>query len=130
MYGLTQKSITDLVPLAKMWRNAPEIKHAVGCTTKGFQMEERAYQLSAQGPMLSFSVEANAESPLVNPCFVVKHWNEAQPAEVLVDGEKLVSHGQVRQGLTRDTQGKLMLVVWIEMHATEPVKIKLSHGGI
>ena len=92
-------------------------------------MEERAYHLSAEKETLSFSVEAEDESPLVNPCFVIKNWSGQQKASLRINAKEMASGKQFRQGLVRDTQGKPMLVAWIEMQTTEPVTIALSASG-
>lgn len=129
MYGLTDKPITELVPVAKTWKNPPRIKNTKGCTSEGYRMEERAYHLTTEKDIMSFSVGATADSPLVNPCFVVKNWSEKQQASLRIDGRTMASGRQFRQGVVRDTRGKPMLVTWIEVQTTRPVTIEFSASG-
>jgi hypothetical protein len=129
MYGLTDKPITDLVPLARMWRNPPKIENTEGCRSEGYTMEERAYHLSAEKDALSFSVKADDSSPLVNPCFVVKNWSGDQKASLRINAKSVSSGKKFRQGLVRDTRGKPMLVTWVEMHTTKPVTIEICESG-
>ena len=126
MYGLTDKPITELVPLARMWKNPPAIENTQGCKSEGYQMAERAYHLSADQNTMSFSVEADEGSPLVNPCFVVKNWQGQRKASLRINGKEMPVGKQFRQGLVRDTQGEPMLVTWIEMRTTEPTTIEFT----
>lgn len=129
MYGLTDKPITDLVPFARMWKNPPKIENTKCCSSEGYKMEERAYHLTAEKETLSFSVAAEDKSPLVNPCFVIKNWRGQQKAILHINAKKMASGKQFRQGVVRDTQGKPMLVTWIEMQTLKPVKIEFSASG-
>jgi hypothetical protein len=78
---------------------------------------------------MSFSVQADDVSPLVNPCFVVKNWSGQRKAILRINGKEVEAGKQFRQGLVRDTQGTPMLVTWIEMQTTKPVTIELSASG-
>ena len=89
MYGLTDKPITDLVPLARMWKNPPKIENVKGCSSEGYKMEERAYHLTAKKETLAFSVATEDKSPLVNPCFVIKNWNSQQQASLRINAEEV-----------------------------------------
>jgi len=129
-YGLTDKPITELVPLARSWKNAPKIEKAKGCSSDGYKMEERAYHLVADGDALSFVVQASERSPLVNPCFVVKNWKDEKGAVLMIDGQKVKSGKQFRQGIVRDTEGRPKLVIWVEAVKKEPVEIKIHKSEI
>lgn len=126
MYGLTDKPITELVPLARSWKNPPELRDTKGCSSEGYKMEERAYHLVAEKDEMSFSINANDSSPLVNPCFVVKDWNSQQKAVITIDGKKDSSDKKIRQGIVRDTQGKPMLVIWIETEMKKPIEMTIA----
>lgn len=119
MNGLTTKPAAELAPLAKSWLNPPAIR-ATGVRVEGYRQAERAYVLvreSAAGSA-GITLQATPESPVVNPAFVIRNWSGG--TRVLVNGK---SSGRI--GQSRTLQGT-DLVVWIEMHATEPVGIEIQ----
>jgi hypothetical protein len=80
--------------------------------------------IDARGDELSFSVEASEKSPLVNPCFVIQGWD--RQAAVTIDGKIVTSDKIARQGLVRDTDGQLQLVVWIMTQAKKRTEFSFS----
>jgi hypothetical protein len=109
IYGLTDKPISSLVPLGRSWNNPPELTGAKGCIDRGYSMEQRAYQLTAKGKEISFTLDASEQSPLFNPCFVIRSWGSAAKANLRIDGRTVESVKNFRQGLVRETNGGLML---------------------
>ena len=47
-------------------------------------------------------------------------------AKVKVDGAYVDADKKIRQGLVRDTNGTLQLVVWMELTSEQPVKISFE----
>jgi hypothetical protein len=123
MTGLTDQPAASLVPLALSWDHAAEMMNPKGCTLQGYVQSERAYRLQAEQSNLSFDLQASADRPVVNPCFVVRNWVHRGPAKVRVDGQR---PERIRQGTAIDTDGNDYLVVWIEMQSTQPVEISIS----
>ncbi|MHC4264525.1 MAG: LamG domain-containing protein [Planctomycetota bacterium] len=122
IYGLTNKAPKALIPLAKSWNHPPEVAETKGCESNGYDQTQRAYILSADGDEMSFVLMANDDSPLLNPCFVIKNWNSNNHAEINING----STTPARQGVVRDTDGRRMLVVWIKDQEEEKVKFEIS----
>lgn len=123
IYGLSNKPAEALIPIAKSWNYPPQLKMKQGGNTLGFDKKQRAYILQGNKEELVFELNAGDENPLVNPCFVVKGWGKK--ASVSVNGRKL-SIDKFRQGLERDTNGKLQLVVWLMLEEKQKIEIKLE----
>jgi hypothetical protein len=71
-YGFTDKDIKSLISTAKYWQNPPGVSSINGGTSKGFNKEEKAFLLEYHGSgKLTFTLEANNTSPVVNPAFVI-----------------------------------------------------------
>ncbi len=74
MEGMLNEKPADLIPLASSWLNPPGLVALSGCESSGYDRSQRAFLVSALEKKLSLRVEATTESPIVNPCFVIKNW--------------------------------------------------------
>jgi len=126
IYGLTDKPISSLVPLGRSWNNPPKLTIVEGCIDRGYSMEQRAYQLTAKGRKISFTLDASEESPIFNPCFVIRGWGSAAKAELKVNGKTIESGKSFRQGIIRDTDGTQTLVIWIKAESTKLLRFALK----
>ena len=126
IYGFNKNDISTLLPLARFWNNPPALTRTRGCNSKGYDKAQRAYVLLARNTDLSFTINSNAASPLVNPAFVVKNWTANRKATLKVNGSRIPSNQQCRQGIVRDTDGKPMLILWLNMKLNEHTKIVIS----
>jgi len=127
MYGLTNKSPKTLLPLARSWNTPPQILDTTGCHAEGYRPQERAYHLIATAPTLSFKVNASEQRPLFNPCFVTRNWNSATAKASLKINSKQIKLGKsFRQGITHDTEGKPMMVIWLWHHSEEPTTFEIT----
>ena len=90
----------------------------------GYDKSQRAYQIQAENNSLSFVLDAAVSSPIVNPCFVLEGWD--RETMVKMDGVNIMTDKNLRQGLVRDTNGRLQLVVLILMNSEKPVKIEFE----
>ena len=124
--GSTNKKYQDMIPLAKSWLGAPTLSPTSGCSSSGYRMNERAYALTAQSPNLSFSIGASADSPIVNPCFVIRNWNCASKASLEADGKAVPPGAGHRQGVVTDVDGTRMMVIWLRMESTTAVSFTIS----
>ena len=129
LHGMTDQTATALVPLAKSWLQAPDLKLLAGAfKSKGYSMTERAYVFAATGSAntgeLKFQLNATPEAPLLNPAFVIKGWGEAG-AQIAVDGKSIPRGAGFRYGLNRTLEGT-DLVVWLQQSANKPVNIRLT----
>ena len=127
MYGFTNQPISELAPLARSWVNPPSMSEVAGGVSRDYDKSQRAYQLVANADTLSFTLGASDDSPVVNPCFVIKNWgSEDDSAGLKIDGEKQPAGPDFRQGIVRDTDGTLMMIVWIDRESTAPLKVEIT----
>jgi hypothetical protein len=126
IYGFNKNDISTLVPLARFWNNPPALSRTRGCISKGYDKAQRAYVLQARDTELSFTIKSDAASPVVNPAFVVKNWAVNQKAAIEINGSRVPSNKQCRQGIVRDTDGKSMLIVWLNMQSNERMDVVIS----
>jgi len=120
MEGMSNLGAKGLAPLAKSWLRAPALENLSDCRGPGFDPSQRAFVVSATGVSPSFRIAASPERPLVNPCFVVRNWNDAALAQVQVDSKVEAAGAGLRQGIVRDPNGRASLVVWLEHQAAAP----------
>jgi len=116
MFGMIQREATSketalkLLPLARMYNNPPIMSDGSGCIVSGYNRYKHEYKVIKKDDNFSFRLLASEQSPIVNPCFLVKNW----------DGKKL------RQGIIRDTNGKRALVIWTKMQSQKPTEFSIS----
>jgi len=67
------------------------------------------------------SIDGSEDSPVLNPCFVIKNWGSGSNARVRINGKKQASDDNIKQGIIRDTDGTLTLIIWIEQKSNEKV---------
>ena len=119
LVGFTKGGPGSLVPLARAWRKPPEVIGLEGLQGGRYKRDQRAFEFDRlDGYELAFTLEATGSHPVVNPCFVIRHWNSDQPARVFA-GERALD--SVRQGITVDEEGNRMLVVFVEEAWTHEV---------
>ncbi len=126
LYGMTEKPAASLVNLAKSWIKAPELKiTGKGFTNDGYDFHQRAYILSChtQGSNLNCSLNASADSPVVNPAFVINNWGEQKP-QLKINGKRIKQGADFRFGFRRTLTGT-DLIVWIKVETIKPLKISL-----
>jgi len=128
LHGLTTRSATDLLPLAKSWLHAPPLQLAgTEFSSNGYDQTQRAYVIERQsgsGPApLRSQMRASTDSPLINTAFVIKNWGQSQPRLRLENKE--VKRGDIfRYGFINTLAGT-DLVVWLKLEATRPVALEL-----
>ena len=127
--GMTNKPATSLVALAKSWNYPPHlVMYSDGFTEKGFSKKERAFLISSKNEdtatELKFSVYASEESPVVNPCFVIEGWGDAE-VELTVNDQKIHRGDSFRYGFRRTMHGS-DLIVWMELTSVNPVRISIN----
>jgi hypothetical protein len=148
--GMTHRDdVTALIPLARFWENAPPVVTVgYGFSPACFEKSQKAYLLSRRiswDPFLvnrdddrypnpkadkvDLRILASAESPLLNPAFVVRNWPADTRAGLSINGESVPSGKQFRQGVERNwDQSRAIdsLVVWVECQFEEPVTITME----
>jgi len=129
LYGLTDKDAAGLVPLAKSWNHAPELKlTSSSVQSHGYDQSQRAYVVECinkgQPTRLDLEIAASSESPMVNSAFVFKNWGDA--GVKLKVNNKTVKRGKsFRYGHNERLEGK-DLIVWIELESIQPVKLSFT----
>ena len=125
-YGFTDQDITSLIPQAKAWRNPPRVNNTKNVTSQGYDKDQKAFVFSRTGENVSFSINASKDSPVVNPCFVVKKWNSSKNVRLFLDGKEQKPGPGFRQGIVHDTDGQQMLVVWLAVSSDKTMQFSLQ----
>jgi hypothetical protein len=126
VYGMTNKTAVSLLSLARSWIYPAELKViAKEFDSEGYNFRERAYIINCKKTGGSFECEliASAESPLVNPAFVIKNWGDSD-AGLKIDGRKVKRGKNFRFGHRHSFEGS-DLIVWLKTESTKPVNISL-----
>jgi len=126
MEGMLNEDPADLIPLAASWLNPPNLVALQGCEAEGYDRSQRAFVLSAQDGEIAVRVNATEENPIVNPCFVIKNWNQNSKAILIINSEAVPSETDARQGSIRDTDGSWTLLVWFHMESAEAVEFEFK----
>jgi len=129
LYGMTDKPIESVVPLARSWNYPAHLKLAgSGFESDGFSKYERAYLLackdSGRRSTLKFELAASEKSPVVNPAFIIRNWGRAG-AKLKIDGRTIKRGKDFRFGHRRTLEGT-DLIVWVKKNSTKPITISLS----
>jgi len=123
--GMTKEPAKGLAEVARAWLQAPSAKAISGCDVSGFDLSQKAYIVSAKAPTITFTLGASDNSPVINPCFVIKDWDSDARATATVNGKPMTAGPDFRQGIETDTDGTKDLVVWIKARATSPVEVSI-----
>jgi hypothetical protein len=124
--GLTERTASDLVPLAKSWLSPPKMDVTGPAHGLGYDSAQRAFVIQCSsgstGP-LTVTWHAGSDCPLVNPALVIRGWTT--DACLRIDGKDKEPGDAVRFGHERHLDGD-DLVIWMDMEATRFVKIEIS----
>lgn len=126
LYGFTDQHITSLVPLAKSWQDPAALVKVSGAKAHGYDKEQKAFVMTAQGTKVTFTVDASDKRPMVNPCFVIRNWGSDNEAYLKVNGSRQKAGDAFRQGIIRDTDGTQTLIIWLETTAAEKTGFELG----
>jgi len=77
LYGMTDKDPQTLVALARSWNRPAELyTKSQAYESEGYDYTQRAYIFDCvnDSEPLQFSLDANSDSPVVNPVFVINNW--------------------------------------------------------
>jgi hypothetical protein len=113
IYGMTDKPAVSLVSLAKSWIYPAELKvRGSSFVSEGYNYRERAYVVNCKkgGSNFECKLAASAESPVVNPAFVIKNWGKAD-AVLKIDGKRIKRGKNFRFGHRHRLEGS-DLIVW------------------
>ena len=63
-----------------------------------------------------------------NPCLVIGHWTGAHKSRLVLNDVEMEPGKSFRQGLTRDVDGTMTLVVGVEFESVSPVRFVIEDG--
>lgn len=125
-YGFTNNKIDALIPLARYWQNPPSVSKVAGGKSNGFIKEEKAYYFdSIDTETLSFTIDANSDSPVVNPALVLQNC-KAKNIEIKLNGKLLEVGDALKTGLEYDVHGKPKTIIWMKKSTNQPVQFEIS----
>jgi hypothetical protein len=97
--------------------------------SEGFSVAEKAFIFTRSArhadAELGLAIAASADSPLVNPAFVVRNWG-AESVSVSLDGKPVPTGDSCRVGF-RETPTGRDLILWLRMTAESPTRLGLKH---
>ena len=117
IYGITKLPAAELKYLNRSWNFAPVLSNVSGAESQGYDKGQRAYVFSKSSNKISFSLNGSEESPILNPCFVIRNWESDSSARLRINGKRQAEGSNVKQGIIRDTDGTLTLIVWIRQQS-------------
>lgn len=120
MEGMLDWGTDTLLMLAKSWLNALRVANLKGAAGE-YKPNQRAYVLVKEKGDVSFSVDANEESPVHNLAIIIKNWQSKQLAKVFVNASLV----QNKQCIFRDTDGTRTLTLWIEINERRRISIDI-----
>jgi len=122
MYGASKQSAESLVPIARAWLKAPSL---MGEGVDGrFDATQRCYIISNGQRPLMMKLEGSAESPILNPAFVVENWGPGAAA-LRLNGREIPEGKDFRIGHVRRVN-TYDLVVWIKLESSASATFELT----
>jgi hypothetical protein len=125
LIGMTDKKFEKLAPLARSWNNPALLKiKSNGFTNAGYSKKERAYIIikdSLNSSGLKIELSGSADSPIINPSFVIKNWVVGN-VQLEINGKKIPRGDSFRYGF-RETMEGSDLITWIEIEEDISVEI-------
>lgn len=120
--GMSDRDSTSLRRLYRSWKQAPTLSNEVNVSGQ-YALEQRAFNLTASGQTLSFTVNASTNEPLDNPCFIIKNWC-GEAAAVTVNGAS--APNGIKQGVFTDTDGTPSLAVYVQLVSSSPTNFEIA----
>lgn len=129
LYGATFGEPQSLVPLARSWNRAPELRVlSGGAESRGYDIGQRAYTLRCSPGTgcgdLGVEIGASVERPLANALLVIEGFGDGA-ATVSVNGQRLDEGAGLRLGRRQTLEGT-DLIVWLERAATAKVEVRIT----
>ena len=125
IYGMTNLPVSELKILNRSWNTAPQLMDISGGESSTYDKRQRAYVILKESDKLSFELNGSEESPILNPCFVIKNWGNKSLAHLDINGKKQAVDNSFRQGIIRDTDGTKTLVIWLRQQSYDKVSYRV-----
>ncbi len=131
--GLTTKSASELISIAKSWLSPPVMTvSGKSCLSEGYDPAQRAFVVNRQSDesqnRCRASFKASIDSPLVDPAIVIKNWGDGVP-RLAVNGKGVAWGPDYRYGKVNTLEGT-DLVLWFKFQSTQPTTIDVSSGKL
>jgi hypothetical protein len=126
LYGLINKPIEELVPLARSWNKPPELKVLNGkAKSNGYDKFQRAYVLESENGLsqLDLQLAGSKESPIINPAFVFKGWGQKK-VSVMFSKKEPKEGVDYRTGYENHLDG-IDLVLWLDLESEKSETISI-----
>jgi len=124
LYGINDMKMEEVVELGRSWAYAPELKITGNdFISDGYDRSERCYKIVNNNPKakkLEMRISGTAESPVINPAFVVNNWN-SENANVLINGKPAKD---ARVGINHKLEGN-NLIVFLFLEKRKPVTVTI-----
>jgi len=124
LHGMTDKSVSDLVPKAKSWLYPPEILDIKGCKSIKYDQSERAFIIGSPSGKISFTINGSSENPVINPVFILEDIGLYTP-EIIIDGGAAVSEDKIKSGIQNTLEGK-NTVIWLNFESNNKVTFEIK----
>ena len=123
IYGMTDKSIDDLIFLAESWNEHPLVSRYDHSELR-YDKSQRAYieDRVIQG-QYQYRVEAGKSNPVKNMALVISDWKHETPV-IRING-KIVKPGSFRSGIV-DNGSEQSLIIWLEYTATKEFTLEIA----
>jgi hypothetical protein len=126
MYGASKQPAESLVSVARAWLKAPVL---TGEGVEGrFDLTQRCYVVEKGPRPLKLRLEGSAESPILNPAFVVENWGPDE-ASLRLNGREIPKGKDFRVGHIRRIN-TYDLVVWLKLESNAPAAIEIMPAGV
>jgi hypothetical protein len=112
LHGMTENNIDDVVNISKSWLNPAPIISTYGSNNAFYNPAEKAYELISSGGEMSFMIKGSEQSPVINPVFLVHHWDK-KGVTITIDGAELKDGEEYRWDFIRKINGTDLLV-WLD----------------
>lgn len=111
--------------LTKSWSSPAALKFATKALINTYYPTERACLIQANDKIngLNFSIEANTESPIENPAFVIKNWGNRE-VDIKVDGLPVARSKIFRYGFRDGVEGT-DLIIYLEKKGIKKMAIEI-----
>jgi hypothetical protein len=129
IYGMKNITIEQLVEIGKSWTNSADLQIVSKDGFKGGEYKtcEKAYKLKKSNSVinnkLEFVLNASADSPVINPAFVIDKWGE-NDVKIELNGKALVKGKDYYTGYSSRMEGT-GLNLWINIESRVPVSISV-----
>jgi len=104
-----------------------EVSGLSGGTSHGYSEEQSAYIFSSERGRLTFMLEGSEESPVVNPCIMMKDYPDRDiEVQLEVDGSLLIQGKDYEEDTIIEADGSPTKVLRITHEAVSPVFFRIK----